>query len=129
MKNWIVKSSLPIVLIVAFFSLSGFTFAPTGSEAIVKIDGKIVEPEGTIKLERDDTIYLEIEGIKPNSMVDIKVKKMGVSWMKDEYEVDESGGVKAILNVPEKKVTVQCFVKYFTVDGVEKEVKFKFKVV
>lgn len=122
------NGTLSLGLIALFFVLSGFT-APPSTDATVKIDGRVVQPEGTIRLDRDDTIYLEIDGIKPNSTVDIKVKKMGVSWVKDEYDVDETGGVKAILNVPEKRITVTCFVSYISVNGIEREVKFKFKVV
>ena len=67
----------------------------------VMIDGKEIQPEGTITLQRDDTIYLECTGLQPNSKVEMSVKKLGIKWAEDSYDVNETGSVKEILFVPE----------------------------
>ena len=66
-----------VALSMVFFIGSGFT-ARLGEEAIVKIDGQVVEPDGELTFDRDDTVYLEATGIKPNSKIHIKVKKLGM---------------------------------------------------
>ena len=113
-------------LSMVFFIGSGFT-ARLGEEAIVKIDGQVVEPDGELTFDRDDTVYLEATGIKPNSKIHIKVKKLGIAWMKDEYPVDKTGEVKGIMHIPEEKLTVNCFIEYHAADGSFHEVQFKCK--
>ncbi len=115
-----------IPMLVLFFMLTGFA-NPGKDEAVVKIDGKLVEMNSAIVLERDDTVWLEATGIKPNSKIDIRVRKLGIAWMKDFYEVDESGEVKGVMHIPEEKLTVTCFVEYYAMDNSYHEVKFKFK--
>lgn len=122
------KFAIQIVpMLVMFFMLSGFSASPANEEAVVTIDGKRVETDSDIVLERDDTVWLEATGIKPNSKIDIRVRKLGIAWMKDFYEVDESGEVKGVMHIPEEKLTVTCFVEYYSQDNQYHEVKFKFK--
>lgn len=115
-------------LFVLFFAMTGFA-PPKTSGAEVRIDGKLIEPQGLLKFDRDDTVYLEAVGIKPNSWIHMKVKKGGIRWLKNEFKVDDTGEVKGILHIPEMKLTVTCFVNYYDSDGVYHEVKFKFKTV
>jgi hypothetical protein len=113
-------------LLVLFFLASGFA-SPVNDEAIVKIDGKLIKTDSEVVFERDDTVWLEATGIKPNSKIDINVKKMGISWMKDFYDVDETGEVKGIMHIPEQRLTVTCLVSYYSKDNKFHEVKFKCK--
>lgn len=123
MKKLFVK----LIAIVAVFTLaSGFAAAPS-EEAIVKIDGKLVEAGSEITFARDDTVWLEATGIKPNSQIHIKVKKMGIAWMQDDYDVDKTGEVKGVMHIPEEKLTVTCFIEYYDASGDYHEVDFKFK--
>ncbi|MFN8393273.1 MAG: hypothetical protein U0176_01225 [Bacteroidia bacterium] len=114
--------SLMVLLILA----SGFAAMPD-TEAIVKIDGKLITPDGELTFNRDDTVYLEATGIKPHSDIHIKVKKLGIAWMQDDYKVDKSGEVKGIMHIPEEKLTVNCFIEYYSADGKFHEVQFKCK--
>lgn len=114
-----------VALLMVFFFASGF--AKLAEEAIVKIDGQLVEPDGGLTFNRDDTVYLEATGIKPNSKIHIKVKKLGIAWMQDDYDVDKSGEVKGIMHIPEEKLTVNCFIEYHAADGSFHEVQFKCK--
>lgn len=118
-----------VALVLVFFATSAFAPAGGGVEAEVRIDGQLVQPEGVLKFKKDDTVYLEATGIKPNSKIDIKVRKAGISWIKDYYEVDETGEVKGIMHMPDTKITVTCFVKYYSADGDFHDVKFKFKTI
>jgi hypothetical protein len=115
-----------VALVMVFFFASGFA-AHAGEEAIVKLDGQIIEPDGELTFKRDDTVYLEATGIKPHSKIHIKVKKMGIAWMQDDYDVDKSGEVKGIMHIPEEKLTVNCFIEYHAADGSFHEVQFKCK--
>jgi hypothetical protein len=115
-----------VPLLMLFVFASGFT-ATVGDEAIVKIDGKLIVPDSEITFSRDDTVWLEATGIKPNSDIHIKVKKMGIAWMQDDYHVDKSGEVKGIMHIPEEKLTVNCFIEYYAGDGSFHEVQFKCK--
>lgn len=114
----------PMVLLLLFGS--GVS-AISGDEAIVKIDGQEIKPDRELTLKRDDTVYLEATGIKPNSQIHIKVKKLGIAWVKDDYPVDKSGEVKGVMHIPEEKLTVTCFVEYHAADGSFHEVQFKCK--
>lgn len=112
--------------LILLFTATAFTGTPA-SEAEVRIDGKVVSADGDLTFERDDTVYLEATGIQPNSTIDIKVKKAGISWMKDAFEVDKSGEVKGIMHMPEQKLTVTCFINYYSADGKFHDLKFKFR--
>lgn len=121
---------LPLsVLVLSFLFSSGFTFLENPERAIVKVDGKEIVPEGLIKMDRDDTILFEAEGLKPNSRVDFKVKKLGVRFIKDSYYVDSEGRIKEILYIPNMKIKVKAFVNYHNADGESIDVKFKFKII
>lgn len=113
-------------LMMVFVLASGFAAYP-GEEAIVMIDGKLIVPDGELTFNRDDTVYLEATGIKPNSMIHIKVKKMGIAWMQDDYQADKEGAVKGIMHIPEEKLTVNCFIEYTAADNSFHEVQFKCK--
>jgi hypothetical protein len=113
-------------LLVLLFTATAFTFAPA-DKAEVRIDGKLVSADGDLTFERDDTVYLEATGIQPNSTIDFKIKKAGISWMKDVFEVDKTGEVKGIMHMPEQKLTVTCFIKYYSANGKFHDVKFKFR--
>ncbi len=113
-------------LLLVYFLASGFTAAP-GDEAVVKIDGKQIVPDSEVTFERDDTVWLEATGIKPNSKIHIKVKKLGIAWMQDDYDVDKTGEVKGVMHIPEEKLTVHCFLEYYSSDGKFHEVDFKCK--
>lgn len=120
---------IPVLLIAAMFS----GFRPVSSEsvnegAVVLIDGKEVKPEGTLEFARDETLQLEASGIQPNSLVNIKVKKLGIRWMERNYQADKEGMVKGIFDTPESKITISCKVNYFSADGDQHEVEFKVKV-
>ena len=115
-----------VVLAVVFFVATGFA-SPSGEEAVVKIDGQEIKPDGELTFKRDDTVYLEATGIKPNSKIHIKVKKLGIAWVKDDYDVDKSGQVKGVMHIPEEKLTVTCFVEYHAADNSFHEVQFKCK--
>ena len=123
MKMYLVRV-LPLLILL--FTATAFTSAPA-SEAEVRIDGKLISPDGDLTFQRDDTVYLEATGIKPNSTIDIKVRKAGISWMKDAFDVDKSGEVKGIMHMPEQKLTVTCFIKYYSADGRFHDLKFKFR--
>jgi hypothetical protein len=118
---------LPLILV--FLLATGFASAPAGEDAEVKIDGKLVRAESTLSFDRDDTVYLEATGIKPNSTIRFKVKKAGIKWFEDVYDVDKTGEVKGIMHIPEERLTVTCFVEYYSRDNTFHEVKFKFKTV
>ena len=94
---------------------------------MVKIDGQEIKPEGLLKFKKDDTVYLECTGIKPNSDVNIKVKKAGINWAKHVFRVDKSGEVVGIMHMPEKKLKVKCTVQYYDADNTFNEVEFKFQ--
>lgn len=115
---------LPLMLVV--FLASGFAAAPDEG-AIVKIDGKLIVPDSEVTFERDDTVWLEATGIKPNSQIHIKVKKLGIAWMQDDYDVDKTGEVKGVMHIPEEKLTVNCFIEYYSADNKFHEVQFKCK--
>jgi hypothetical protein len=115
-----------LALAMLFLIASGFAAAP-GEEAVVMIDGKVIKPDGELTFDRDDTVYLEATGIKPKSKIHIKVKKLGIAWMQDDYDVDKSGEVKGIMHIPEEKLTVNCFIEYYAADGSFHEVQFKCK--
>jgi hypothetical protein len=114
-------------MLALYVLASGFTFAPASEEAVVKIDGKLIVPDSEITFERDDTVWLEATGIKPNSKIHIKVKKLGIAWMQDDYDVDKTGEVKGVMHIPEEKLTVKCFIEYYAVDNSFHEVEFKCK--
>jgi hypothetical protein len=122
-----VRHLLPLVLV--FLLATGFTSRPAGDDAEVKIDGKLVRAESVLSFDRDDTVYLEATGIKPNSTIRFKVKKAGIKWFEDVYDVDKSGEVKGVMHIPEEKLTVTCEVEYYSSDNTYHEVKFKFKTV
>jgi|GEM_PF-2106161 hypothetical protein len=103
--------------------------APLSMDAVVRIDGKIISADSTLTFNRDDTVYLEATGIKPNSTITFKVKKMGIRWFEDAYEVDETGEVKGVMQIPEEKITVNCTVSYYSADEDFHEVEFKFKTI
>lgn len=115
-----------VPLMLVYFLASGFAAAPN-EEAIVKIDGKLIVPDSEVVFERDDTVWLEATGIKPNSKIHMKVKKLGIAWMQDDYDVDKTGEVKGIMHIPEEKLTVNCFIEYYSGDGKFHEVQFKCK--
>jgi hypothetical protein len=115
-----------VPLTLVYFLASGFAAAPN-EEAIVKIDGKLIVPDSEVVFERDDTVWLEATGIKPNSKIHMKVKKLGIAWMQDDYDVDKTGEVKGIMHIPEEKLTVNCFIEYYSADGKFHEVQFKCK--
>jgi hypothetical protein len=115
---------LPMVMV--FFLASGFAAAPD-EEAIVKIDGKLIVPDSEVTFDRDDTVWLEATGIKPNSKIHIKVRKLGIAWMQDDYDVDKTGEVKGVMHIPEEKLTVTCFIEYYSADNKFHEVQFKCK--
>lgn len=116
-------------LALVFLISSGFTSAPAGEDAEVKIDGKAIKAETTLQFDRDDTVWLEATGIKPNSIVRFKIKKAGIKWAEHEFEVDKTGEVKGVMHIPEEKITVTCFVEYYSGDNTFHEVKFKFQTV
>lgn len=118
-----------VPLMMLFVLSSGFTHAPSDGDAVVLIDGKQVTAESTLIFDRDDTVYLEATGIKPNSSIYIKVKKLGIRWFEDNYEVDKTGEVKGVMQIPEEKLSVNCTVTYYSSDGKFHEVEFKFKTV
>ena len=120
---------LLFVLLIPFVFNSGFTFQENPDRAVVMVDGKEIKPEGVIKMDRDDTILFEAEGLKPNSRVDFKVKKLGIRFIKDSYYVNSEGKIKEILYIPNMKIKVKAFVKYQNADGESIDVKFKFKIV
>jgi hypothetical protein len=116
-------------LLLTLLVMSSFTLIPVGGgEERVLIDGKELQNEKVITLEKDDTVYLEAYGIKPQSDIHVKVMKLGIKWAEDSYHVDESGMIKAIMHVPEQKLTVNCEVTYFGSNGQFIEKAFKFKV-
>ena len=117
-----------IPLLLLFVFCSAFTMAPSG-DAEVLIDGKLVTAESTLQFKRDDTVYLEATGIKPNSTILFKVKKLGIRWFEDQYDVDKTGEVKGVMHIPEEKLSVTCIVEYYTAEGTFREVSFKFKTV
>ncbi|MEM0999474.1 MAG: hypothetical protein AAGN35_20620 [Bacteroidota bacterium] len=123
------KRNVLRILPILFLFFTATAFAPAPESAEVRIDGKLIQPEKKLEFPRDDTVYLEAIGIKPNSMINIKVKKAGISWVKHEFEVDETGEVKGIMHMPEQKLKVTCFVNYYSADGTFHEVKFKFRTV
>jgi len=116
---------IPLLLLVVLFL--GTSMASSGDRAMVKIDGQVIEPEGVLKFKKDDTVYLEATGIKPDSDVEIKVKKAGIRWANHTFRVDDSGEVIGIMHMPEKKLKVTCTVLYYDRDGTFNEVKFKFQ--
>jgi hypothetical protein len=118
---------LPLILV--FFLATGISSRSSGESAEVKIDGKLVREESTLSFDRDDTVYLEATGIKPNSTIHFKVKKAGIKWFEDVYEVDKTGEVKGVMHIPEERLTVTCLVEYYSSDNTFHEVKFKFKTV
>ena len=118
-----------IPLLMVFVLSSAFTIAPGEGNAEVRIDGKLITPEGKLRFDRDDTVYLEATGIKPQSMINIKIKKAGISWVKHEFEVDKTGEVKGIMHMPGQRLSVTCFVKYYSADGTFHDIKFKFKTI
>jgi hypothetical protein len=97
-------------------------------ETKVFIDGKEIQPSGTIILKKDDTILFEATGLQPNSDIYIKVKKAGIRWAEDTYHVNETGKVREILDVPEKDLTVNCTVTYYNADGDFVTTEFKLKI-
>lgn len=120
------KLPLALFLGVLFFSASAFA-PPAGEKAMVKIDGQEIKPAGLLKFKKDDTVYLECTGIKPNSDVNIKVKKAGINWAKHVFRVDKTGEVVGIMHMPEKKLKVKCTVQYYDADNTFNEVEFKFQ--
>jgi hypothetical protein len=125
LKDILFRAAMPAMLLTA----SSFTWLPRGEDGEkVMIDGKEVQNEKVIELEKDDTVYLEAFGIKPKSEINVKVIKLGVKWAEDVYEVDETGTVKAIMHVPEQRLTVNCEVSYTSGSGEFVEKEFKFKV-
>lgn len=124
MKRFFKTISL-LFLGTVFIISSGF--APSSDEAMVKIDGQVIEPEGVLKFERDDTVYLEATGIKPNSEVNIKIKKAGINWAKHNFRVDKKGEVIGIMHMPEQKLKVKCTVQYYDASNTFHEVEFKFQ--
>ncbi len=121
----LIKHSL--LLFFGFVFLVNSGFAPSGNEAVVKIDGQEISPEDVLKFERDDTVYLEATGIKPNSQVSIKIKKAGIRWATHEFRVDDAGEVVGIMHMPEQKLKVRCTVMYYAADNTYNEVQFKFQ--
>ena len=115
--------ALPVLLLALLF----MAMAPAGEKAMVKIDGKEIKPEGTLKFKKDDTVYLECTGIKPGSDVQSKVKKAGVKWADHTFRVDDTGEVIGVMHMPTKKLKVSCTVMYYDADGTFNEVKFKFQ--
>ncbi len=113
-------------LLMLYFLASGFAALPD-EEAIVKIDGRQIVPDSEVTFERDDTVWLEATGIKPNSKIHMKVKKLGIAWLQDDYDVDKTGEVKGVMHIPEERLTVNCFVSYYSSDGKFHEVAFKCK--
>lgn len=118
---------LLVFLSLVFVMGSGFT--PAGEKAEVKIDGQLIQPKGTLKFERDDTVYLEATGIEPNSIIKIKIKKAGIRWANHDFRVNDSGEVTGIMHMPEKKLKVSCTVYYNDADGTSNEVQFKFQTI
>lgn len=123
MKKFILRV-LPLMMV--YVLASGFAAMPD-EEAIVKIDGQQIMPNSEVTFQRDDTVWLEATGIKPNSKIHIKVKKLGIAWMQDDYDVDKTGEVKGVMHIPEEKLTVNCFIEYYSADGKFHEVEFKCK--
>lgn len=131
MKFSMAKSRSYFFLGILFLTSSGFklaTLPPSDGETRIFIDGKQIVPEGTITLEKDETILLEATGLKPKSEVYIKVKKVGIKWAEDTYTVNDSGTVKQFLDVPERDLTVNCFLTYFDAAGRFHEAEFKLRV-
>jgi hypothetical protein len=119
MMSW-----MPLMLV--FLLASGF--APLSSdEAEVRIDGKLVSADGELTFDRDDTVYLEATGIKPNSRIHFEIKKAGIRWMQDDFDVDHTGEVKGIMHIPEQKLTLTCSVEYYSRSGSFHDVKFKLR--
>ncbi|MCB9231541.1 MAG: hypothetical protein H6581_07760 [Bacteroidia bacterium] len=129
------KGKLPLLLLlIPFFVQTGFTPLNPGDEidtkgAIVKVDGQKIVSDGMIEMDRDDTILFEAEGLKPNSRVDFKVKKMGVRFLQDSYQVDREGKIKEILYIPDMKIKVSAFVNYYNAKGEPVDLKFKFRII
>ena len=113
-------------MLLVYFLASGFAAMPD-EEAIVKIDGKQILPDSEVTFARDDTVWLEATGIKPNTKIHMKVKKLGIAWMQDDYDVDKTGEVKGVMHIPEERLTVHCFIEYYSADGKFHEVDFKCK--
>lgn len=120
-------TKLGVLLVLGFVFVLGSGFAPAGEQAMVKIDGQEIKPEGTLRFEKDDTVKLEATGIKPHSIINIKVKKAGIRWANHEFEVNEKGEVIGIMHMPDKKLKVSCTVGYYNADNSFNEVKFKFQ--
>lgn len=116
-----------MLLFCGFVFLVSSGFAPVGEKAVVKIDGQEVTPEDVLKFERDDTVYLEATGIKPNSSINIKIKKAGIRWATHEFRVNDKGEVIGIMHMPEQKLKVRCTVMYYDADNTYNEVQFKFQ--
>ena len=119
------KHGMLMFLGVVFLIGSGFTSA--GEKAQVLIDGRDVTHADILKFERDDTVQLEATGIKPNSIINIHIKKAGINWVKHKFEVDETGEVIGIMHMPEKKMKVTCTVMYYDADDTYNEHKLKFQ--
>lgn len=120
-------------LFLAVLFLAGTGFRPSGNpagegETRIFIDGKEVVPEGMITLDKDETVLLEATGLKPNSEIYIKVKKAGIRWAEDTYLVGESGTLKELLDVPERELTVNCYVTYYDGLGSFHSAEFKLRV-
>ena len=119
------KHAMLTFLGIVFLVSSGFTSG--GEKAVVKIDGKDVTHEEVLRFERDDTVYLEATGIKPNSIIDVKIKKAGINWVKHQFDVNDKGEVIGIMHMPEQRLKVKCTVAYYDADDTFNEVKFKFQ--
>ena len=125
LRNPFVRS---FCLLVILFLSTAMTPLPEIGAAKVTIDDVEVLPDKTMTFKKDDTVYLRATGIKPNSNINFKIKKAGISWSKYDFKVDESGAVEGVLFIPEKKIAVSCFVTFTDAENKFHDVKFKFKV-
>jgi hypothetical protein len=128
MKLAICRAFTGLFLTLSFWGTTAFTTLAPDEETRVFIDGKEIYAEGTIQLEKDDTILLEATGLKPNTDIYIKVKKAGIKWAEDTYRVGAEGKVKEILDVPEKDLIVNCTVTYTNASGNDLTTEFKLKI-
>lgn len=110
---------LPVLLML---STIGF------SQTTVKIDKKEVKADKEIVLSMDDTIYLEAEGLQPESKVHFKIKKAGIKLTQDFWQADKEGNIKGIFDIPNLRVAVMCLLSYIDAAGKLHEVNVRLKI-
>ncbi|MBX3102052.1 MAG: hypothetical protein KF690_06050 [Bacteroidetes bacterium] len=118
------KKSFLLWILLGWLSL-GSGLAQSAFE--VRVDNKIVAEQDEYTFNKDETYKLDVQGLKPNSILKLRYRKAGVKMQEQTIMADAEGKLSRLLEAPEKSIGVTCELELTTADGEDRLIRFRIK--